>query len=204
MKEVVINIAEEDMVFLKKNNYALCAAFRERDMGYSVICCTSMGYLSQNTINVGEELCVFYCKNIKIGEKVEVSAGPCGIEPGQRVTVDEYGSLKNVELGSVEGKIEIINNYGSIYPGFYRNLSFLGVQSELPAFVSPYASVKGEFTLEPEERMVIWFEQFAESGRIIGSAFENILKAGKSVSIEVMLSDTSTQVSYENQMWKKI
>lgn len=204
MKEVVINIAEEDMALLKKSNYALCAAFREKDMGYSVICCAGTDYLSKNVIDIGEELSVFYCKNIKIGEKVAVSEGPCRIEPGQRVTVDEYGSLKNIESGSVEGKIEIINNYDSIYPGFYRNLSFQGEESGRPAFVSPYASVKGTFTLEPEERMAVWFEQFAESGKIIGKDFENILKAGKSRAIEIVISDTSTQVSYENQSWKKI
>lgn len=204
MKEVTIIIMEEDMVLLKKNNYALCIAFKEKDMGYSVICYASTDYMPRNIINIGEELSVFYCKNIQVGENVAVSAGPCSIELGQRITVDEYGSLSNTEEGSFVGKLQIINKYDSIYPGFCRSLSFLEKQSEFPAFVSPYVSVKGEFTLEPEERMIIWFEQFAESGKIIDNNFENVLNAGKSSAIEVSLSGTSVQVSYENQNWKKI
>lgn len=204
MKEVVINISENDIRLLKCNNYALCVAFPEKDMGYSVICYADMKYLLNNVINIGEELSVFYCNDIREGEKVRASAGPCSMKPGQRVTVDEYGSLKDVEAGGIDGKLEIINNYDSIYPGFYRSISFFGVQSELPAFVSPYASVKGVFTLEPEERMLIWFEQFAESGKIIDNNIKNILKAGKSSFIEVELSHTSVQVLYENQIWKKI
>lgn len=204
MKEIVINIMEEDMVLLKDNRYSLCIAFREKDMGYSMISYACTDYLLRNVINIGEELSIFYSRNIQIGEKAVVSSELCKIEPGQSVTIDEYGSFKDINTGSDAGRIKIINKYDAIYPGFCKKLSFSGVQSELPAFVSPYVSVKGEFTMEPEERAIIWFEQFAESGTVIDNNFKDLYKAGKSGVIEVSLSDTPVQIAYENQIWKKI
>ena len=161
MKKVIVNIAEEDLKLLKENRYALCIAFREKDMGYDMVCYSCMDYLLNNSIEITEEFSVFYCKNIQFGEKVVVSGGPYNIQLGQRITIDEYGSFKDIENGFEGNRIEIINEYGNLYLGFSRKIIFSGIQSTLPAFVSPYISLKGEFTFEPEDMMRIWFEQFA-------------------------------------------
>lgn len=203
MKKVVINIASEDLSVLKENNYKLCVSFSEKNMGYTMVSCADTKYLARNTVEVTEDYSVFCSSSVHSGQQVTVSAGPCTIGLGQRITLDQYGSLGNVTEGGSANEIEIINEYGNIYPGFGRKINFLDAERFEPVFVSLYVSVKGTFSMEPEDRIIIWFEQFAESGQVLESNFVDMVKAGKSTKIEVQLSDSETEVTYENGSWKK-
>ncbi len=203
LKKVLINIASEDFSVLKENNYKLCVSFREKDMGYTMVSYADTEYLVNSILEVTEDYSVFCCSNIRSGQQVAVSVGPCTIELGQRITLDQYGLLGNVTGGGSANEIEIINEYGNIYPGFGRKIVFSGEENFQPVFVSTGVSVKGTFSLKPEDRIILWFEQLVESGQVLESNFESIVRAGKSTKIEVQLSDGETGVTYENGSWKK-
>lgn len=207
MTDIKVNIAENDLKTLKSNKYNLCLAFREKSIGFDVMCMVADDYSSANTFKVGNEYAVFFCKSLTNGEVVDVASEVQNIELGQQITINKDSIFEKPVEGKYSDKLEIVNNYGNVYPGFARKVKYGTDESMRLAFVSPYISVKGTFAMEPDNLVRIWFQQFAE----IGTYFTDFIKekemSGRSVYVDALI-DASTKpdtvvLTYMNGKWKK-
>lgn len=207
MANIKVSIAENDLKTLKTNKYNLCLAFGERSMGFDVVCIGTDDYSSSNTFQVGNEYAVFFCKSVTDGETVDVASEVQNIELGQQITINKDSVFEKPVEGKYPNRLEIVNDYGNVYPGFARKVKYGTNESMRLAFVSPYISVKGTFAMEPDNLVRIWFQQFAE----IGTYFTDFIKekemSGRSVYVDALI-DASTKpdtvvLTYVNGKWKK-
>lgn len=207
MTDIKVNIADNDLKTLKSNKYNLCLAFREKSIGFDVMCMVADDYSSVNTFKVGNEYAVFFCKSVADGEAVDVASEVQNIELGQQITINKDSVFEKPVEGKYPNRLEIVNDYGNVYPGFARKVKYGTNESMRLAFVSPYISVKGTFAMEPDNLVRIWFQQFAE----IGTYFTDFIKekemSGRSVYVDALI-DASTGVdtvvlTYANGKWKK-
>lgn len=203
MKTLNIKIGNEDLKFLKENKYAMCFALQEKDMGYDMICCCSLNYLLLNTIGVGKDYEIFCCQSITDHQRIRIAAGPVPIATGDQITITSSGLFSSPVSGTCPDALELINEYGNLYPGFSRQIDWQGNVSFVPVFVAPYASVKGSYTMKPDDTVKIWFEQFTESGIFLKDFLPPSRTAGRSKSIEILLTDNETDLLYENGNWQK-
>lgn len=203
MKTINVSIASVDLAILKQNKYALCYALKEANMGYDVICAADMDYMGHNVFGVSNEYQIFCCSNITNNEKINISTESADISIGQQVTINENGIFSGAVSGRVEDAFELINNFGRLYPGFSRKISFRGNEKFLPVFISPYISIKGSYSLKPDNMVRIWFEQFAESGVFLSDFLQQMIKVGQSTGVEVFLDKDKIDISYQNGNWIK-
>ena len=203
MITININVAGADLTFLKQNQYVLCMACREMDMGYDVICFSEKDYLSYNVIAIFDEYQIFCCKNHIDRKKLMISVGPVNISMGQKITMSQEGNFSQVTGGTRKDGFEMVNDYGAIYPGFSRKIHYQGSEMFLPAFVADCASVKGTYVLRPDNRIQVWFEQFVESGVYFSDFSAKIVKAGRSRAMEVILNQDVINLSYQEGNWIK-
>lgn len=204
MKTLQINISANDLTLLKENQYALCFACNEADAGYDVICHADMNYLCSVEFEFMDEYQIFCCQNIRNGEELLISTDPVPILPGQQITLDSTGVFSSVVSGTEPDCIELINNYGNLYPGFSRKISCNACEDFMPAFVAPYISVKGSFLLKPADNVLVWFQQYAKGSSFTRGLLKKIFNAGKSRAAEASLTDNQVcSLTYENGIWKK-
>ncbi len=207
MANIKVNIAENDLKTLKANKYNLCLAFREKSIGFDVVCIGADDYSSSNTFKVGNEYAVFFCKSLTNGETVDVASEVQSIELGQQITINRYGVFENPVEGKYADRLEIVNNYGNIFPGFGRKVKYGADESMRFAFVSPYVSVKGTFTMEPENVVRVWFQQFADTGTYFTDYIDKNRMSGTSTYAEAVIdcsagADT-VLLTYADGKWQK-
>ncbi len=203
MKNITITVAEQDLSFLKQNKYALCFACRDRELGYDVICRADMNYMGNTTIGFGNEYQIFCCQSVTNRETLVLSTNLVNIALGQQITLNEAGTFSSpVGEGSGES-ITLNNDYGNIYPGYSRKISYGGSEAFLPVFVAPYASVKGTYTMCPRDVVQIWFEQFAKSQIFLKDFLIQEKGIGRSSLAEAALTDGGVQLLYQNGNWQK-
>lgn len=207
MANIKVNISDNDLKTLKTNKYNLCLAFRERSIGFDVVCIGTDEYFSSNTFKVEDEYAVFFCKSLENGEVIDASTEVKNIELGQRITINEYGFFGSPMKGQYSDRLEIVNDYGSVYPGFGRKVKYGTNDSMRYAFVSPYVSIKGSFTMEPENMVRIWFQQFTEPGTYFTDFINEKRMSGRSTYVDAFI-DVSTGsdtvlLTYANGKWQK-
>lgn len=207
MANIKVSIAENDLKTLKTNKYNLCLAFREKSIGFDVVCIGTDNYSSVNTFKVGNEYAVFFCRTLTDGEAVDVSSEVKTIELGQQITINKDSVFENPVEGKFADRLELVNNYGNIYPGFGRKVKYGTDESIRLAFVSPYVSVKGTFTMEPEHVVRVWFQQFAAAGTYFTDFIDKERMSGTSTYAEAVIdcsagADT-VWLTYADGKWQK-
>ena len=207
MANIKVNISDNDLETLKKNKYKLCLAFREKSIGFDVVCIGTDQYFSSNTFKVEDEYAVFVCNSLENGEVIDASSDVKNIELGQRITVNEFGFFESPVKGQYLDRLEVVNDYGSIYPGFGRKIKYGTDDSMRYAFVSPYASVKGTFTMEPENKIRIWFQQFAKVGTYFTDFISEKRMSGRSTYVDAFIDASmgadTVVLTYANGKWQK-
>ncbi len=207
MANIKVSIAENDLKTLKTNKYNLCLAFGEKSMGFDVVCIGTGNYSSLNTFKIGNEYTVFFCASLTDGETVAVSSQVKDIELGQQITINKDSVFEDPVEGKYADRLEIVNNYGNIYPGFGRKVKYGTDESIRFAFVSPYVSVKGTFTMEPENVVRVWFQQFADTGTYFTDFIDKNRMSGTSTYAEAVIdcsAGTDTVLlTYMDGKWQK-
>lgn len=207
MANIKVNISENDLETLKKNKYKLCLAFKEKSIGFDVVCIGTDEYFSSNTFKVEDEYAVFFCKSLEDGEVIGDSSGIKKIELGQRITVNQFGFFESPVKGQYSDRLEVVNDYGSIYLGFGRKVKYGTDESMRYAFVSPYASVKGTFTMKPENKIRIWFQQFATTGTYFTDFISEKRMSGRSTYVETFIDASmgvdTVVLTYADGKWQK-
>lgn len=206
MKELSIQIMEDDYKILKENNYSLCVAKRVEDCDFNVIWVADQNFTQQNSITWEEKYSIFASRTMKKGNVVSINVSPKEIMPGQQVTLEEGCYFGDVVTSEVKDKIVMINKATPIYPGLCQECTdFTGATSYNPFYLSPDMCIPGEFTTKPTEQVLIWLEQGAQNGLIISEKTNYKIEKALSNYIVIDMSENSKMsIAFENFLWKKI
>lgn len=194
-KTVTININTDDLKELKSANYKLCFAKKVAEGDYNVVWQSYTEYLASNIFSWTPQYQLFGSNQFQDSFAVQVSTNPVVIALGEESTLDNAGVLGNPKTGGPETAITMNNEYGSIHPGLNQlSTGIDGGQVSTPIYVAPEAILKGEVSLTPVEKVLIWFEQEIQTSTMFSSA--------RSMSVEIDLTyDNSATRSYQNQEW---
>lgn len=206
MKELSIQIMEDDYKILKENNYTLCVAKRVEDCDFNVIWVAEQNFTQQNSITWEDKYSIFASRTMKKGDVVSINVSPKEIMPGQQVTLEEGCYFGDVVTSEVKDKIVMINKAIPIYPGLCQTCTdFAGATSCTPFYLSPDMCIPGSFTAKPTEQAMIWFQQGAQNGLIISDKTYYKIEKALSNYIVIDMSETSKMnLAFENFVWKKI
>jgi hypothetical protein len=164
-KSVEIQIALNDLEFLKANQYQLCFA-RMVNGAYTVVWQSYGDYLSKNPFSWLPLYQLFGTNNFTAnGGVVTMDTNSVSIAPGEQAMLDPDGNMNPAITGGPADGITLINQYGPIHPGLTGvSTGPDGVERALPMFVAPLAIATGTDVLTPVERVRVWFQQNIDPG----------------------------------------
>lgn len=195
LKEVTIEIAEEDLRILKSSDYRLCFAKKTADGEYNVVWQSYSKYLNTNNFSWTPQYQLFGTNVFQEELKVKVSTNLLAIGLGEKSLLDSVGILNPPKTGGPETSITLVNEYGSIHPGLNQLSTGLdGSQVSTPIYVAPKPIVTGEACLTPLEKVLVWFQQDIETSTMFSTARSN------SVEIDLTFLNEETRL-YKNQNW---
>ncbi|NEO55646.1 MAG: hypothetical protein F6K54_22790 [Okeania sp. SIO3B5] len=196
-KVVNINIKEEDLEKLKLAGYTLCFAKNVRDQ-YNVVWSSSTDYLPTNNFTWTPQYEIFGSNEFIKGVKVKVSTGPKAMELGQTIQLKASGVFGTPEKGGESNTLTVINDYKDIHIGVMQEYTDINGKLQVePIYNSLIPEIKGTDTLNPVDKVQIWFERDMDTGTMI----ENV----KSKKIEVDLTKANeATVMYADEEWEKI
>lgn len=205
MKELIVQIAEDDLKVLRENNYLLCVAKKMEDYSYTVVWQAEKDFSQNNKMTWEDSYSMFASTSRTEGEVVFENILPVQIAQGERVILTSYGTFNGKEQGETTDCLEMRNQYKGIYPGVsVESKNFKGETLVTPFFLSPELSIPGVFKVKPVEQILVWFEQKIESGTVILLEYKNQMKyAARSNMIEVNLEkEDSVTLLFEDYAWK--
>lgn len=206
MKELMIQVMEDDYKILKDNHYILCIAKKVEDCDFNVIWLAEQNFTQQNSITWESKYSIFASREMKKGNVVGINVLPKEIMPGQQITLQEGCYFGDVKTSEVQDEITMINQSIPIYPGLCQiRTDFAGITSSAPFYLSPDLCIPGMFTTKPTEQMMIWFAQGAKNGLIISEKKDEKTEKVFSNYIVIDMGETSKMsIAFEKFSWKKI
>lgn len=196
-KSVEVQIAPDDLEFLKTNQYKLCFAKKVNNT-YTVVWQAVSDYLHVNPFGWIPLYELFGTNTVSNGGVVVVeNTNIMTIGLGEQATLDAKGNLGPAVTGGPAASITLINQYGPIHPGLNGvSTGPDGVQRTTPIFVAPLAITFGTDELTPVDRVQIWFQQNAVQGAVIGGSVSN------AIEVDLTAAD-SASVQYKQGVWSK-
>ena len=192
-KTVIIQIAEEDLVTLKDNNYKLCFAKKVNDT-YNVVWQSLGDYLVTNSFSWVPMYELFASNTFESEVTVEVTTNIVDIGLGEESTLNSAGLLSDPVTGGPSDSVTMINEYGPIHPGMNQLSTSAEGTISTPIYVAEYQAVLGSVELTPIEYVMVWFEQNIETSTMFSTARSN--------SIEINMTGVDEQTRlYENGTW---
>jgi hypothetical protein len=194
-KTVIIEIAGDDLDFLKLNEYKICLAKKVSQEAYNVVWQSYNSYLNNNEFTWIPMYELFGTKRFSDQIQVKVETNLVKIGLGEEATLAPSGRLSAPRTGGPEQSITMINEYGSIHPGLNQVSTDLdGKLVSAPFYVATKAVALGQVTLTPVEKVLVWFEQNIQTGTMFSTA--------RSMEVEIDLTDTSTATRrYQDGQW---
>ncbi len=195
-KRVNIQIAPKDLETLKAANYKLCFAKKVSGQEFNVVWQSYHDYLVSNNFSWVPTYQLFGSNSFQNNLNVSVSTNQVNIGLGQIATLDEAGILEKPKTGGPDVSVSMQNDFGDIHPGINQlSTGISGNQVSTPIYVAPEPAVKGEVSLTPVEKVLVWFEQNIETGTMFSDARSN--------EIEIDLTDSAEETRlYTDQGWK--
>ena len=193
-KEVLIEIAEDDLETLKGSNYKLCFAKKVGDT-FNVVWQSYTDYLISNRFSWTPMYQLFGTNTFESDVTVVATTNVRDIGLGEQSTLSRAGVLSPAATGGPDTAITLINEYGSIHPGVNQLSTGLdGTQESTAIYVAEAAMVQGNAELTPKESVLVWFEQNVETSTMFSTARSN--------SVEIDLTFESEAVRlYQDQQW---
>jgi hypothetical protein len=197
---ITVFIADDDRHTLLSNNYRLC--FAESFNGsYTAVWQSYESFFQNSTFSWKNEYGIFIAPNFIEGAQMGFCNNPAAIALGQIITLDSFGSFGSASSGGRANAINLINQYGLIYPAVCQTCSGIdGSYRSNPAFVMPSVAIKGSAEFIPDYKLLVWFDQGVSAGTMIKRAALKV--NARSNFMEVDFSDKSQlSVKYANQTW---
>ncbi|MFB9266372.1 hypothetical protein ACFFWD_24990 [Bradyrhizobium erythrophlei] len=195
-KTVQIEIAQQDVTFLKANANQLCFARKVNDI-YNVVWRASGGFLTSNRFTYSPKYELFASNSVTPGEVVRIGT-TLGIRPGEQAVLAESGIFGPPATGGPLDGITLINRFGAIHPGL-RCIStgIDGAQIVTPIFVTPQVVVPGDTVLTPADKVLVWFQQVVVQGAVFVQQ-----RIPNAVEIDLTLVNSATRL-YRNGGWSQ-
>jgi hypothetical protein len=194
-KTVRIEIAAPDKKLLMDQGYRLCFAKKVGDAQYNVVWQSYTEYLAGNTFKWVPMYQIFGINEFKDAVQVSTDTNVVDIGLGETTTLDKYGEFTPAKTGGNETSINMVNDYGTISPCINQlSTGIKGEQVSTPIYVAPQASLKGSVSLQPVEKVLVWFEQNIETSTMFSEA------RTKSIEIDLTKVKSATR-RYEAQNW---
>lgn len=197
-KQVKIQIGEEDLQKLKKEGYSLCFAKKVGDFDYDVIWKSMKKYLVNNIFSWRPIYQIFGTNTFEDEVKVEVSTNTKNIGIGEKTILDESGLLSEPVTGGNKNAINVDNEYGDIHFAIAQvSVNENGGMETTPIYVSKEASIKGDASFKPVEKILVWFQSNAQTSTMFAEMRSN--------AMEVDLTNRSeAAIRYEDGIWSVI
>jgi len=197
-KVVNVKVASEDLAELKSANYKMCFAKKVGDNEYNVVWQSYHDYLTNGSFSWTPQFQMFGSNSFVSNVQVQMSTDPQVIGLGETCILDANGILQPATTGGPDTALTMNNEYGSIHPGVNQiSVGVTGKQESTPIYVSEQPIVKGDTTLTPVEKVLVWFEQNIETSTMFSDS--------RSKAIEVDLTTTNERtIQYKNQEWSFI
>lgn len=195
-KTVTIQIAPGDLSNLKTADYKLCFAKKVGEKEYNVIWQSFDKYLINNVFSWTPQYQLFGNNIFQDKILVQASTNAVTIQLGEMSLLDKNGYLNSPETGGKPTALTMKNEYGSIHPGVKQisTNNITGKMESTPIYVAVDEAMKGEITLTPVEKVLVWFEQNVQTSMMFSSAKTN--------SIEIDLTSENSAIrKYENEKW---
>lgn len=194
-KSVQIEIAPKDFKLLKEQGYRLCFAKKVGTAAYNVVWQAYDDFLSNNNFSWTPQYQLFGSNVFEAAVTVRTSTNIVNIGLGEVSTLDSTGLLSDAKTGGNETSINLINEFGAIHPGVNQLATGIdGSQVSTPIYVAPSKALKGNISLQPVEKVLVWFEQNIETSTMFSDA--------RSHEVEIDLTTVNSQVRrYEGQTW---
>lgn len=215
MKELNIQISEDNFTVLKQSNYSLCIAKRTSDYGYNVIWQADADFSQNNTFSWDDDndYYIFASRTAELYETVSINISAKQISLGESIVLKKEGCFGDVTESDSKDSIGMTNQYMPIHPGLCKQCkNFAGETENAPFFLCPDLCVPGEFSTKPTEKILVWFQQRADSGMIVSwtekkgviiDQSEAILFSSSSRETEIDMEEkNSVTLLYEDWEWK--
>lgn len=204
MRQISIQVTEDDYKILKGNNYVLCIAKRVEDCDFNVIWQAEKNFSQNNIISWEGKYSIFVSRTMQRGQTVFFNVPPHEILPGQSITLEEEGCFGKVESFGAQDEITMLNQYMPVYPGLCQMCTdFAGITSSAPFYLSPDLCIPGTFITKPTEQIMVWFAQGAKSGLIISQ--NKKLQEEKAISNCITLdmnTKNNIKLVFDKFQWK--
>lgn len=167
-KRVTIEIPPDDVRALRANGETLCIAKKVRTRGYNVICWADSRYSVSNSFEWMPEFQIFGSKRFAEGERVTDMTGAVDMVLGGHMTFEEQGRFGPAPpRGDGDGEaLNLTNRFGPIHVGIRQRCVVSGTEVVAPIHLTSERMRTGMVSLRPIDRVLIWFEQWSETGMI--------------------------------------
>ena len=195
-KTVLIEIAPNDLQFLKTNQYRLCFAKKTEESTYNIVWQSYDGYLTNNYLSWTPQYQMFGTNVLDYNDlKARILTNLVTIAPGETALLLPSGLLQSPTTGGPSTKITMENEYGTIHQGLCQMVTTLnGQQVSSPFYVSKNATPLGKTGVTPQDKVLVWFEQHTETNTTFNGA--------RSLSVEVDLTTSNLETRlYSDGKW---
>lgn len=195
LKQVKVKISTDDLRALKDNGYRMCFAKKVGSESYNVVWQSYKNFSENNEFSWTPQYQAFRTDTFMAGVQVKTSSNPVNIGLGELTTIDQYGILSDPVTGGDATAINVNNQYQATHLGVCQlSTGIDGKTISTPIYVSEKKCMLGSAKLMPIEKVLVWFEQEAETGTM----FTNM----RSMAIEVDLTQKNEiNIKYEDEKW---
>lgn len=204
MRELLIQVSEDDCRILHSNDYALCIAKRVEDCDFNVIWQAEQSFTQANIFQWEDKYSIFASRTMQKGEEVFANVSPREISPGQSIILEHEGCFGEAQASGEQDEITMMNQYMPIYPGLCQICrGFSGSTVQAPFYLDPDLSIPGTYIVKPVEKIMIWFAQGAKSGLIISNKRGELTEKAISNYIILDMRDKSKMtIEFDKFVWK--
>jgi hypothetical protein len=197
-KLLEVQIAPDDLEFLKTNQYLLCFAKIPQSYNSAIVWQCFSDYLQNNPLSWPLQYQVFGSSSFITGGVATIDTNTATIALGQQITLSADAVFQSPAVGGPANSFMIHNEYRQkIYLGFGGwSIGPDGVPRMTPIFVMPTPPADfNAFT--PVEIVKVWFQQNVVTGTIVDST-----SIPNSIDIDVRTRDFG-KLLYRDGKWSE-
>lgn len=194
-KTITVEVATDDLTFLKKNGYKLCFAKKVAEGTFNVVWQSYTDYLVTNEFSWTPQYQLFGSNTFRATVTVKVATNKMTIGLGETSLLTSAGVIEPPSTGGPSTGITMTNEFGPIHPGLNQlSIGLNGESVSTPFYVAENQIALGETTMTPVEKILIWFEQNVETSTMFATARSN------SVEVDMTTTNSATRL-YKGGKW---
>lgn len=198
-KLVEVQVAPDDLEFLKANQYALCFAKHFDGDNTVVVWQAFSNYLQNNPFGWPSQHQVFGTSAFNVGSVVTVDTNTVAIGPNQQTTLNTDAVFQPPVSAPLNGGFVISNLYRQeIHVGISSTSTGLdGVQRSTPVFVTPApAPPFFNFEFTPLDIVRVWFQQNAVTSEVV------VITPANTIEVDLQRRDFG-KLLYKGGKWSE-